>query len=94
MKMPDAMRFVGLDEHRLASKFKRLVSRLGKSKNEKLELETLKECGKLLDAYPTPRQASTGQDPVQIVVDVPRPPRGANEDATVTSPFDPDRNDL
>lgn len=72
IKMSDAMRARGLDEHRLAIKLDGLLC----SKNEKMRFEVVKECGKFLEAYPASRPGA-GQDPVpvQLVTQVPRPER-------------------
>jgi hypothetical protein len=93
MKMPDALRSVGLDEIRLANEYGTLVNNRETAKNPKQKLEILKEYGKLLGAYPKDTQAS-GQDPVEIVIDVPRPSRDATASGSDTSPFDLDRSDL
>ena len=52
VKFADAMRFLGLDETKLAGKFNGLVDRLSRrrSRSEKLLLEVLKECCKLLES--------------------------------------------
>ncbi len=76
--MPDAMRARGLGELELADRYGHLVDRLDKpaARKDKLLLETLKEVGKLLEAYPTGRGPAAGLEPIQIVLDVPRPIRG------------------
>jgi hypothetical protein len=72
VKMGDAMRARGLDEHSLATKLDGLLS----SKNEKMRFEVVKECGKFLEAYPAPRPgASQDTVPVQFVTHAPRPER-------------------
>lgn len=70
------MRAIGLDESALAGNYSRLLNRVDEPENEKLHLETLKEFGKLLDAYPVASHAA-GNDPVpvQLVHSVPRPAR-------------------
>jgi hypothetical protein len=75
MKMSDAMRQKGVDELYLASTVSALVNRLENSKEEKLLLEAIKECGKFLGAYST--QPKVEDEPVQIIIDVPRPDRTA-----------------
>ena len=83
--MPDALRARGLDELELADKYGHLVDRLdqGKRRQDKLLLDALKEWGKLLEAYPTGRGSAADPEPVQIVLDVPRPVR--NPDSTEDS---------
>jgi hypothetical protein len=88
MKMPEAMRFVGLDEVRVANEYKSLIESSGTGDNPKLKLDILKECSKQLD--PAPRQAAQGEDPVEIVIDVPRPVRDAPATQSEVSGFDPD----
>jgi hypothetical protein len=84
VKIGEAMRVLGLDESKLAGKFDRLLDRLEENHrpraSEKLLLEVLRECGKLLEAYPVARSstASAGAAPnvpVQLVTMVPRPER-------------------
>jgi len=84
VKIGEAMRVLGLDESKLAGKFDRLIDRLEANHrpraSEKLLLEVLRECGKLLEAYPVARSstASAGTAPnvpVQLVTMVPRPER-------------------
>lgn len=76
------MRARGLDEARLATKLGGLLQ----SKNEKMRFEVVKECGKLLEAYPAPRTAAAQDSvPVQLVTHVPRP---AREEASGPA-FDP-----
>jgi hypothetical protein len=84
VKIGEAMRVLGLDESKLAGKFDRLLDRLEENHrpraSEKLLLEVLRECGKLLEAYPVARSstASPGAGPnvpVQLVTMVPRPER-------------------
>jgi hypothetical protein len=84
VKIGEAMRVLGLDESKLAGKFDRLLDRLEENHrpraSEKLLLEVLRECGKLLEAYPVARSstASAGTSPnvpVQLVTMVPRPER-------------------
>jgi hypothetical protein len=79
VKLGDAMRSCGLDETKLADKFDSLVDRLSKktSRSDKLLLEVLKECCKLLEAYPAQRGASAEPVPVQFIANVPRPERQA-----------------
>ena len=70
--MADAMRARGLDETKLTTKLNKLLD----SKNEKMRFEVVKECGKFLEAYPTPRTAPAPDSvPVQFVTSVPRPAR-------------------
>jgi hypothetical protein len=84
MKMSDALRGAGLDEARLACKWRRILGRIdvknGKATpaSEKLLLDVLKECSKLLDAYPASRIAAPGEGgaPMQFVSNVARPVRG------------------
>jgi hypothetical protein len=84
VKIGEAMRVLGLDESKLAGKFDRLLDRLEEKErpraSEKLLLEVLRECGKLLEAYPVARSASASAGsapnvPVQLVTMVPRPER-------------------
>jgi hypothetical protein len=82
MKMGDALRGAGLDEARLACKWRRILGRIdvtnGKATpaSEKLLVDVLKECSKLLDAYPAPRVAVPGDGaPIQFVSNVARPVR-------------------
>ncbi len=79
VKLGDAMRSCGLDETKLADKFDSLVDRLSKktSRSDKLLLEVLKECCKLLEAYPAQRGATAEPVPVQFIANVPRPERQA-----------------
>jgi hypothetical protein len=72
--MPVAMRTVGLDEVEVAYQLDQVVTSVVELKNEKLLFEILRECAKLLDAYPAGEEVA----PVapQIVIDVPRPLRG------------------
>jgi hypothetical protein len=94
VKIGEAMRVLGLDESKLAGKFDRLLDRLEENHrpraSEKLLLEVLRECGKLLEAYPVARSstASAGAGPnvpVQLVTMVPRPER---ETEVAPSPSD------
>jgi hypothetical protein len=77
VKLGDAMRSRGLDETKLADKFDHLVDRLSgkKSRSDKLLLEVLKECCKLLEAYPAQRGAASESAQVQFIANVPRPER-------------------
>ncbi len=77
IKASEAMRAQGLGEWELAGKLKSLLNRVDKPKKEKIMLEVLKECGKVLEVYPTPSKFSGGHDPVpvQLVHYVPRPER-------------------
>ena len=81
MSLRNAMRAQGLDEHKIARAFNRQVNRLqrrGKAKKrlpaaqEKLLLEVLKECAKIME--PSPR-ASAAQEPspFQFIHEIPRP---------------------
>lgn len=82
MSLRNAMRFHGLDEHKITSVLRRQVNRLQRliskekldAAQEKLFLEVLKECIKIME--PAAR-ANVMQEPggVQLVHDVPRPPR-------------------
>jgi hypothetical protein len=84
MKMSDALRGAGLDEARLACKWRRILGRIDQTggtatpASEKLLLDVLKECSKLLDAYPASRIAAPGEGgaPMQFVSNVARPVRG------------------
>ena len=83
VKLPDAMRAQGLDEPKIARKFNRMIGRLNKedakaSTADKMLLEVLKECGKLLGAYPAARGAGADAIPVEMVHFVPRPVRAVN----------------
>lgn len=90
--MADAMRELGLDESKLAGKFDRLVNRVDKPKKEKLLLEVLRECGKLLEVYPAASHSAGGSDPVpvQLVHSVSRPDRAADSTADQAC-FEPDK---
>jgi hypothetical protein len=77
IKLSEAMRARGLDEWKLAEIFDNLIDRLEKGESDKMLFEALKECGKVLEVYPTPSKFSGGHDPVpvQLVHYVPRPER-------------------
>jgi hypothetical protein len=83
IKLPDAMRAQGLDEPKIARKFNRMIGRLSKtdataSTADKMLLEVLKECGKLLGAYPAARGGDADAIPVEMVHFVPRPVRAVD----------------
>lgn len=71
------MREQGLDETKVAAKFKRLLSRVDNKGHEKLMLDTLKECSKHLEPDPAARAGADSDAPVpiQLVHFVPRPER-------------------
>jgi len=69
------MRARGLDETKLAGKLNGMLNRLSAPGKEKLQLDVFKECGKILDVYPSPRGGTNESLPVQIVAHVPRPER-------------------
>lgn len=85
MSLRQAMRAQGLDEHKIGRALNRQVNRLqrrGKPKKqlpaaqEKLLLEVLKECAKLLE--PGPRANATQEaGAFQLVHEIPRPVRDA-----------------
>jgi hypothetical protein len=80
VKLPDAMRAQGLDEPKIAGKFDGMIERLSKDKAtastaDKMLLEVLKECGKLLGAYPAARGADTDAIPVEMMHCIARPVR-------------------
>jgi len=80
IKLPDAMRAQGLDEPKIARKFNRMIGRLSKadataSTADKMLLEVLKECGKLLGAYPAARGGDADAIPVEMMHCVARPVR-------------------
>ncbi len=87
MSLRNAMRFHGLDEHKIATVLRRQLNRLqrliSKRKlnvsHEKLLLEVMKECGKIME--PAARSSSP-QDSgaVQLVHDIPRPVRDCEPD--------------
>ena len=94
MKMSEALRGAGVDESRLANKWRRILGRIDMKAgaatpaSEKLLVDVLKECSKLLDAYPAPKVASPGDGgAVQFVSNVARPVRGdgggGEDDGTV-----------
>ncbi len=91
VKMGDAMRGLGLDELKLAETFSSLLDRVDKPKKEKMLLEVLRECGKLLEVYPSASRSAGGSDPVpvQLVHSVPRPERPAAATAD-QAPLQPD----
>jgi hypothetical protein len=74
--MPEAMRIVGLDECEVAYQFDHLVDYVVISANDKLLFEVLRECAKLLNAYP-PNQDAFSEPGPQIIFDIPRPVREA-----------------
>ena len=74
MSMPAAMRTVGLDEIEVAMQLDELVTKVVESDNDKLRFEVLRDCAKLLDAYPGSQDAQA-EAPRKIVIDIPRPPR-------------------
>ena len=76
VKMSDAMRIAGMDEHKFAKDFSDLADRVNNKGKEKLQLEVLKEWSKQLDGTPALRAASA-QDPVpvQYITKVPNPVR-------------------
>ncbi|MGH9702036.1 MAG: hypothetical protein ACRD4K_01575 [Candidatus Acidiferrales bacterium] len=76
VKMSDAMRIAGMDEHKFAKDFSDLADRVNSKGKEKLQLEVLKEWSKQLDGTPALRAASA-QDPVpvQYITKVPNPVR-------------------
>ncbi len=99
MSLRQAMRAQGLDEHKIARVFNRQVNRLQRrakpkkglpAAQEKLLLEVLKECAKIME--PSSR-ASAAQEPsaFQLVHEIPRPPRPVR-DAAAREFFD-NRND-
>jgi hypothetical protein len=73
VSMPVAMRTVGLDEVEVAYQLDQVVTDAVESENEKLLFDILRECAKLLDAYPAGEEVA----PVvpQIIMDIPRPLR-------------------
>jgi hypothetical protein len=80
-RLAEALRKQGIDEHRLAQVYAEIMGRLqDKSEDrgvEKLLLDVLKECSRILEeenrlAKPEPRAAST----TIVVHNVPRPQRG------------------
>jgi hypothetical protein len=72
MSMPEAMRMVGLDEPEVAFQLDKLVTAVVESPNDKLRFELLRDCAKLLGAYP-PNQELPGEAGPQIILDIPRP---------------------
>lgn len=83
VKLPDAMRAQGLDEPKIAETLGEMVERLGKEAGEarpsdKMLLEVLKECGKILEAYPAARGAGADAIPVEMVHCVSRPVRAVD----------------
>ena len=81
VSLRQAMRSQGLDEHKVARVFNRQVNRLQRrakpkkglpSAQEKLLLEVLKECAKILE--PAPRaNAAPDSSAFQLVHEIPRP---------------------
>lgn len=96
MSLRNAMRFHGLDEHKISKALRRQVNRLQRlvpkktlnAAKEKLLLEVLKECVKIMQ--PAAR-ANAPQDPnaFQLVHDIPRPPRQASSVHDATAYDDP-----
>jgi hypothetical protein len=97
MSLRSAMRLLGLDEHRIARVLKRQVNRfqrlVPKKKlsiaHEKLLLEILKECAKIID--PTTRGGAASEVPATVVLNhqIPRPDRSqaaSNGHSADTSP--------
>jgi hypothetical protein len=82
--MPEAMPIVGLGECEVASQYDHLVTNVVSSANDKLLFEVLRECAKLLNAYP-PNQDAFSEPGPQIIFDIPRPlretpsPKGPDE---------------
>jgi len=78
MKMPDAMRAVGLDEMKIASSVNSLLDGLP-ARNAKLKLDVLKESCKLIGAYPEVRggnlPGAASDVPVELITYAPRPAR-------------------
>jgi hypothetical protein len=79
----DALRAVGFGETSIAEKFKELVGNLyGKTNEAKVLLETLKECGKYLEASRARARAAAESDgepvSVELVHNVGRPARERN----------------
>ena len=82
MSLRQAMRAQGLDEHKISKTLKRQVNRLQRlvpkktlnAAKEKLLLEVLKECVKIMEPV---SRANAAQDSTafQLVHDIPRPPR-------------------
>lgn len=76
------MRFHGLDEHKIATVLRRQVNRLQRliskkklnAAHEKLQLEVLKECVKIMEPAARPN-AALDSAAVQLVHDIPRPAR-------------------
>src|SRR6185437_16029888 len=86
MSLRQAMRAQGLDEHKVARVFNRQVNRLqrrAKPKKglpmaqEKLLLEVLKECAKILEPASRANAAQDSSVPFQLVHEIPRPTRPA-----------------
>ena len=83
MSLRSAMRLQGLDEHKIASVLKRQVNRFQRlvpkkklsAAHEKLLLEILKECVKILD--PAARGSTASEVPATVVLNhqIPRPDR-------------------
>lgn len=87
MSLRNAMRFHGLDEHKIATVLRRQVNRLQRlvpkktlnAAKEKLLLEVTKECVKIME--PAARSNSLQDSgPVQLVHDIPRPVRDFEPD--------------
>lgn len=99
MSLRSAMRFHGLDEHKIATGLRRQLNRLqrliSKTKlnaaHEKLFLEVTKECVKIME--PAAR-ANSPQDSgtVQLVHDIPRPVRDFESTDFSTSRYPSDRS--
>lgn len=94
MSLRNAMRFHGLDEHKIATVLRRQLNRLQRliskrklnASHEKLLLEVTKECGKIME--PAAR-SHLPQDSgaVQLVHDIPRPVRDWEPDDTASNRY-------
>jgi hypothetical protein len=85
MSMPAALRTVGLDEAEVAFQLDRLITAMVKLGNDKLRFEVLKECGKLLEAYPANQDVSAELAP-QLIIDIPRQSRRIPAPETSNTP--------
>jgi hypothetical protein len=93
MSMPEAMRVVGLGEPEVAFQLDKLVTVVVNSPNDKLRFEVLRDCAKLLGAFP-PNQEVPGEAGPQIILDLPRPLREPVPVASPESPEPPKTNTL
>jgi hypothetical protein len=91
VRLGKALRMAGLDEHVVAKNYVNVVEKLAKKTAEendiqKLLVDVLKECSRVLDQPDAQNQPADGPAPVQLIHNLARPDREKTPNENVAAP--------